>query len=185
MKYWKKYKYKNLTFLFLSLILAWYLFKNDSFHFFLLHIGNFSYIGAFFAGILFVSVFTVATATFILFILAETLHPVEIGLFAGLGAVIGDLTIFYFVKDNLLNEINLIYKNFQKNPIAHILSTKYFSWTMPVIGAIIIASPLPDEVGISLMGISKMKTYQFILISFILNSIGIFLIVSASALINK
>jgi len=65
-----------------------------------------------------------------------------------------------------------------------VLHTKYFSWTLPVIGAIIIASPFPDEIGVSLMGISKMKTYQFILISFLLNAIGIFLVVSASLVIK-
>ena len=53
-----------------------------------------------------------------------------------------------------------------------------------MIGAIIIASPFPDEIGVSLMGISKMKTYQFILISFLLNAIGIFLVVSASLVIK-
>jgi len=57
-------------------------------------------------------------------------------------------------------------------------------WTLPVIGAIIIASPFPDEIGVSLVGISKIKTYQFLLVSFILNAIGIFLVVSASAVIK-
>ena len=54
---------------------------------------------------------------------------------------------------------------------------------LPVIGAIIIASPLPDELGVSLMGMSQMKASRFILLSYILNSIGIFLVVSASLLI--
>jgi hypothetical protein len=55
---------------------------------------------------------------------------------------------------------------------------------LPVIGAIIIASPLPDEVGISLMGLSKISTPKFIFISYILNSIGLFLIISASVVIK-
>ena len=63
----------------------------------------------------------------------------------------------------------------------HLIHTKYFSWTLPVLGAVIIASPLPDEMGVGLMGISKLKTSQFILLSFVLNSIGIFIIVSAGA----
>ena len=55
---------------------------------------------------------------------------------------------------------------------------------LPIIGAIIIASPFPDEIGVSLMGLSKLSTPKFIFISYILNSIGLFLIVSASVIIK-
>lgn len=182
MKHWK---YKNLTFLLLSLILAFFTFRNETLHSFLLHLGSFGYVGAFLAGILFVSTFTVATGAIILLVLAETVSPIEIGLIAGLGAVVGDFVIFRFIKDDLAREIVQIYSQFDKNHhFKKVLYTKYFSWTLPVMGAAIIASPLPDEVGISLMGISKLKTYQFLLISFILNAIGIFIVVSTSAVIK-
>jgi len=39
---------------------------------------------------------------------------------------------------------------------------------------------LPDELGVGLMGISKLKTYQFIILSYVLNSIGIILVISAT-----
>lgn len=182
MRHWK---YKNLTFLFISLLIAYFVLRNETLHSYLLHLGNLGYIGAFLAGILFVSTFTVATGVIILLVLAETLSPMEIGLIAGLGAVLGDFAIFRFVKDDLAREIRQIYNLFDRdNHFKKVLHTKYFSWTFPVIGAIIIASPLPDEVGVSLMGISKLKTYQFLLASFILNTIGIFLAVSASFIIK-
>jgi hypothetical protein len=182
MKHWK---YKNITFLLFSLVLAFFVLRNESLHSYLLHLGNFGYIGAFFAGILFVSTFTVATGAIILLVLAETLSPIEIGLIAGLGAVVGDLVIFRFVKDDLVREIKQIYNMFDRNHhMRKVFHTKYFSWTLPVAGAVIIASPLPDEIGVSLLGISKLKTYQFLLLSFVLNSIGIFLIVSASLVIK-
>ena len=180
----KSFKYKNLTFVFLGIIFAFFLSKSPEFHQFLLQVGDFGYFGAFLAGILFVSTFTVATGAVILFILAETLSPLEIGIVAGLGAVVGDFTIFRFVKDDLISEITPIYEHFGGNHLTKILHTKYFNWTFPVLGAIIIASPFPDEIGVSLMGIAKMKTYQFVIISFILNAIGIFLIVSASLFIK-
>ena len=182
MKHWK---YKNLIFLVFSLVLAYFVLRNESLHSYLLHLGNFGYIGAFLAGILFVSTFTVATGAIILLILAETLSPIEIGLIAGLGAVVGDFVIFRFIKDDLIKEIKQIYNLFNRNHhFKKVLHTKYFGWTLPVVGAIIIASPLPDEVGVSLMGISKLKTYQFLLLSFILNAIGIFLVVSSSLVIK-
>lgn len=185
MSYWKAWKYKNLSFLVISLIFAFFLSRYEPFHAFLLNLNNFGYISAFLAGVLFVSTFTVATGAIILLVLAESLSPIEIGIVAGLGAVAGDFTIFRFVKDNLEKELELIYNHIDgDHHFKRVMHTKYFSWTLPVIGAIIIASPFPDEIGVSLMGISKMKTYKFLLISFILNAIGIFLVVSASVFLK-
>lgn len=180
--FWQHLKYKNLSLLGVSLIIAVILFRLESFHQFLLGLGDLGYIGAFIAGILFVSTFTVATGGVILLVLSEKLSPVEIGIFAGLGAVLGDFTIFRFVRDNLAGELKAIYNHIDhNNHLVRILHTKYFSWTFPVFGAIIIASPLPDEIGVSLMGISRMKTYKFLILSFILNASGIFLVISASS----
>ena len=182
MSHWK---YKNLTFLFISLIIAFFVLQNEQLHSFLMHLGKLGYVGAFFAGMLFVSTFTVATGAIILLVLAETLSPVELGVIAGLGAVMGDLIIFRFVKDDLAKEIKLLYSRFDKNHhFKKVLRTRYFSWSLPVLGALIIASPLPDELGVSLMGISKLKTYQFLLLSFVLNAIGIFLVTSSSVVLK-
>jgi len=181
MKHWK---YKNITFLLISILVAYFLSRFEMFHTFLLSLGELGYLGAFLAGILFVSTFTVATGAVLILVLAEKLSPIEIGLFAGVGAVIGDFVIFRFFKDNILEEISPIYRLLGGGHLTKVLHTKYFSWTLPVIGALIIASPLPDEIGVSLMGISKLKSYQFLLISFILNTIGIILVISASRIIK-
>lgn len=178
------WKYKNLTLSFFGILLAYIVFQNEPIHAFFSHLGTLGYVGAFFAGILFVSTFTVATGALILFILAESLHPLEIGVIAGLGAVCGDMIIFRYVKNNLLDELKSIYKIVDRNKrIKKLTNTPYFSWMLPVLGVIIIASPLPDELGVSLLGIAKMRTIPFMLVSFLLNSIGIFLVVSASLLI--
>lgn len=183
--YNNKWKYKNLTVVFISIVLAVQLSRIEGFHSFLIHLGGFGYIGAFIAGMLFVSTFTVATSALILLILAETLSPLEIGLIAGLGAVVGDMLIFRLIKDNLANEVEDIYNQMdRKKHLKKLFHSKYFNWMLPVLGGIIIASPLPDELGISLMGISKMNTLKFILLSYVLNSIGIFLVVSASVFIK-
>lgn len=185
MGWWNSLRYKNLTIFALSLLFALLLSRFEAFHIFLLNIGNLGYFGAFIAGILFVSTFTVATGAVILLVLAERLSPIEIGIIAGFGAVVGDVTIFRFIKNNLIQEFSLIYEHIDgDHHFTKVLHSKYFSWTLPVIGAIIIASPLPDEVGVSLMGISKMKTYQFLVVSFLLNAVGIFLIVSAATFIK-
>jgi hypothetical protein len=182
----RSWKYKNLQLFALSITFAFLLSLYEPFHIWLLGFGNWGYVGAFFAGILFVSTFTVATGIVILLVLAEQLSAIEIGIIAGLGAVIGDFVIFRFVKDGVAAELLHIYHFFNKSRhLEHLLHSRYFSWIFPVVGAVIIASPLPDEIGVSLMGISKMKTYKFLLLSFILNAIGIFLVVSAATYIRK
>lgn len=180
-----KIKYKNIFILLASIIFALILSRFEEFHSFLLSLGSLGYIGAFIAGILFVSTFTVATGAVILLVLAEKLSPVEIGIIAGFGAVVGDFAIFKFVRDGLTEEIREVYEKIDhNNHLLKLLHTKYFSWMFPVFGALVIASPLPDEIGVSLMGIAKMKTYQFLIFSFFLNALGIFLVVYASKFIK-
>lgn len=184
MNTWRAFRYKNLSLFIISLFVALLLSRFEPFHNFLLGLGTLGYLGAFIAGILFVSTFTVSTGAVILLVLAEKLSAVEIGIVAGLGAVVGDLTIFRFIKDSLLKEITPIYNALGGKHVTAVMHTKYFSWTFPVFGAMIIASPLPDELGVSLMGIAKMQTSHFIILSFILNAVGIFLVVSASNILK-
>jgi len=184
-KRWRRYHFKNITYFGISIVIGLVLLKTSFFRELVFHLGNFGYVGAFFGGMLFVSTFTVSIGTAILLLLSETLHPVEIGLIAGIGAVIGDLTIFHYIRNKSLDrEIKHLVEVLGGDKIIHLIHTKYFSWTLPVVGALIIVSPLPDELGVSLIGVSKMKTYQFILLSFTLNTIGIFLIVSAGVILR-
>ena len=168
-----------------GLFLAVFVARFEVFHSFLLHLGNLGYVGAFIAGMLFVSTFTFGTGAVVLLVLAESLSPVEIGLVAGMGAVVGDFVVFHLVRDSLATEIQDIYTRIdRKNHLKKVFHSKYFSWTLPVLGSLIIASPLPDELGVSLLGLSKTNSLKFILISYILNSIGIFLVVSVSAFVK-
>lgn len=186
MDYWRRWRYKHLTLFFISVIFALYLTRNELFHLFLLNLGNWGYIGAFIGGILFVSTFTAATGAVILIVLSEKLSLIEMAILAGFGGVIGDFTIFRFIKDGLLSEIIPIYHSLGGGHLTRVLRTKYFSWTLRVIGAIIIASPFPDELGVSLMGITKIKTYQFLILAFVLDTIGVFLfIIFARAIISS
>src|SRR4051812_37924605 len=109
MKLWKTFRFKNSLLFLISIAFAVFLFHYEPFHNLLLELGNAGYVGAFLAGILFVLSFTVATAMVILLVLAEKLSPLEIGIIAGLGAVVGDFIIFRFVKDDLSEEVTPLY----------------------------------------------------------------------------
>ena len=180
----RNWKYKNLLIGIIGVLFALFLSQYSPFTSFLLNLGTLGLIGAFFAGALYTLSFTIPTSILMLSVLSQTLSPIEVGLIGGLGAVITDFTIFRFIRDDLVSEIKPLYDRFGGDHVTHVFNSKYFHWTLPFIGALIIASPFPDELGVSLMGIAKMRTLEFIPISFAMNSAGIFIIVSASSLLR-
>lgn len=142
----------------------------------ILSLGEWGYFGAFVVGIFFVSTFTVAPSILVIYYLAQTLNPWEVAIFAGLGAVIGDLVIFNFIRDGFFDEIKPLFNIFKRPLMARLFNSPYFAWLVPIVGAVIIASPFPDELGISLMGLSKIKKWQFLIVAFFLNASGLLII---------
>lgn len=178
MKKTLQWKYKNTTLLAISIVALFLLADTDIAHALIRQIGSYGYLGAMITGIFFVSTFTVAPASLVLFHLAQDFNPILIALYAGAGAVVGDMLIFRFLRDGVFDELRPLVAKFHGSYFAALFRTPYFAWIVPVIGAIIIASPFPDEVGIGLMGLSKIKWWQFAILAFVLNSVGIFIIVT-------
>lgn len=177
MKKQKRWKYRNTALLGLSLVLVFFLADTDIAHALITEIGTYGYLGAAIVGVFFVSTFTVAPASVVLFHLAQDFNPGLIALFAGAGGVVGDLIIFRFLRDGVFDELKPLFTRYGGSHLAVLLRTPYFAWLTPVIGAVIIASPLPDEIGVALMGLSRIKLWQFVLLAFILDSLGIFAVV--------
>lgn len=181
----KKWRYVHLGLLIAGVIAAFYLSRWQVFHDLLLSLGAYGYLGAFIGGMLFVSTSTVATGLVILLVLFETHSLIGISLVAGLGGVVGDLAIFHFVRDELAEDITPLYNKFGGKHLTILFHSKYFHWTLPVIGALIIASPLPDELGVSLMGIARMKTRSFLILSYVLNTCGILATLAMGAVLIR
>lgn len=179
---YKHWQLKNTFLLFVSVVLLFY-FSDISFIKNIIHaIGSLGFLGAFIAGLFFVSTFTVAPAGLVLFYLAEGINIFGVVIFAGLGAMLGDYLIFRFLKDKVFEELKPIFTKLGGSYISKLFSTPYFAWLGPVVGAIIIASPFPDEIGIGLLGVTKLKNWQFLVLSFVLNSLGIFFIIAFAKL---
>ena len=68
------------------------------------------FIGSFIAGIFFVSVFTAAPATVALGEIARANSVIAVAILGGLGALIGDLIIFRFVKDRVSEHFSYLIK---------------------------------------------------------------------------
>jgi len=170
------WKYKNSFFLALSLLILYLVADSAAVKAVISGLGEWGYFGAFIVGIFFVSTFTVAPSILVVYYLAQTLNPWEVAVFAGLGAVIGDALIFSFIREGLFDEVKPLFSFFKKPLFFRVYNSPYFAWFLPIAGAIIIASPFPDEIGISLMGLSKVKRWQFMIISFVLNTSGLLII---------
>ena len=168
-----KHHYNNISLLIVGLVSAFIISRLPFFAIIIKDIGSFGLFGAFLSGMLFASTFTVATGGLLLISLANTLNPFGLVLASACGAVFADLLIFYFVKDNVTAEITPVYEKFLRHHhLKKILHTRYFAWTMPVLGAFIMASPLPDELGVSLMGISNLTVFKFASIAFFSHTLG-------------
>lgn len=128
---WKHWPYKNTALLILSVILFFTLADTTFVKSVISWIGNFGYIGAFLVGILFVSIFTVAPASVVLFYLAGSLNPFGIAISAGLGGVLGDYLIFKYLKDKVFEEIEPLLMNHGGKPVKKLFQTPYFPGLCP------------------------------------------------------
>lgn len=186
------WKYKNLIFLTASIIIAYFLLQSPQFNDIIAGLEGFGYIGVFVAGMLFSYGMTAAPASTALYMFSKNLDIFLVAVIGGTGAVVSDYLIFRFVRHKLLDEIKLLSEeiNNRSKPISNLLMSEQIRiniwkrisrsriWKrlIPVIAGLIIASPLPDELGAALFGATKYDSRKFVLLSYLLNLSGIFAI---------
>jgi hypothetical protein len=132
---------------------------------------------SFIAGIFFTSAFTLAPSAVVLARLTEHTPLGVIAFWGALGAMCGDLILFFFIKDRFADDL---INSMRPSLARHIFSSfhlGFMKWLSPFLGALIIASPLPDEFGLALMGISEVRALVLMPISFAMNVLGIYSIV--------
>ena len=135
------------------------------------------FLESFIAGLFFTSVFTTAPAIVTLGEIARSNSLFFTAFSGAFGALLGDLIIFRFIKDRLGEHLlELIRHEKGWKRVKALVKLKYFRWFTFLAGGLLIASPLPDELGISLLGLSKAKMSVFISISFFFNFLGILII---------
>jgi hypothetical protein len=161
----------------LSIIVAILLIKTGAIEEVLNQTRDLWFLDSFIAGMFFTSVFTTAPAIVALGEIAQSSQSVFlVAIFGGLGALCGDLIIFRFMRDRFGEDIMRLIRNSGNGKLLSIIRLKSFRWLTFFLGALIIASPLPDELGLTMMGFSKTKTSLFIPVSFVFNSLGILVI---------
>jgi len=141
---------------------------------------NLRHLGVLISGVLFVSFFTAAPAVALLLAFADSgYNPFVIALIGGFGAMLGDYIILRFAEDKIGHELKPVAKSMQLLGFINMLHKKRFKPITATVGAIIIASPLPDEAGIALLGLSRISTIQLMLLTFMLNTAGILVLILA------
>lgn len=184
-----KLKYPKFILLILSFVLAYLLFSNREFAILKELLSASGYIGGFATGILFVYGFTAPIATALLLLIAKTQNIWLTGFIAGFGALLGDFIIFKFIKHSFKNEIELlkqekIFVNLHKLIPDFVKQHKITGYFTMLFAGFVIASPLPDEIGVSLLAISTdISDNWFLILSYILNTCGIFVILLIGNLI--
>lgn len=140
-------------------------------------------LSSFIAGIFFTSAFTLAPASIALVHIAQTSPIGGVVLWGGLGAMCGDLVLFFYIRDKFAEDLMKLMKPSTLRYVLKSLHFGFLKWLSPIMGALIIASPLPDEFGIALLGMSKVRIIILLPISFIMNSIGIYLLIQFAHLL--
>lgn len=167
---------QDISVILISIIGAVYIAESGIIHDLVYNFPANNYLASFFAGIFFTSIFTTAPSIVILGELAKEGSIISVAMFGAIGAVVGDYIIFRFFKDRFAEDIRELFSCKFRRKVSLILQKKIFRFITPVIGAFIIASPFPDEFGIMLLSISKIKSTLFLPISYTFNYIGIILI---------
>lgn len=140
-----------------------------------------AFIGSFIAGIFFTSIFTIAPAAIALAEMASVADPWSVALWGALGAMLGDMLLFLFIRDVFTEDAESIV---QARKWKHWIAQShhgFLRWLVPIVGAIIIASPLPDELGLALLGVSRTNTFVVLPIAFAMNFIGILALAYAAS----
>jgi uncharacterized membrane protein YdjX (TVP38/TMEM64 family) len=102
-------------------------------------------------------------------------------MFGALGAAFSDILIFKIIKFSFMNEFEELEKTKTIKKIREIvnknINIKIKHYFLYIFAGIMIATPLPDEVGVSMLaGLTTIKPKVLATISFILHTTAIFLI---------
>jgi len=174
-----KFKYPKLLLLILLSVLAYHIFSNDAVQNYVANLDGLGYLGIFVAGMCFSFGFSTPFAIGF-FVISQPDNILLAALIGGAGALVSDLFIFKLIRFSFMDEFKRLEKTDAIRTINKPLNSRWIHrikiYLLYIFAGIVIASPLPDELGVSMLaGLSKIKTHVLAIISFIMNSFGIFL----------
>jgi len=170
-------KYPKFLLLTLTFVLAYVLFAGKDMPVLNNTLSSLGYLGTFLAGVFYAYGFTAAPATAILLILAKDQNILLAGLIAGFGALLADLIIFKLIRYSFEDEIKKISKEKIVKYLRKKMPNPLRKYLLPAIAYFIIASPLPDEIGVTMLAAADHTPIKtFYILSYVLNTAGVLII---------
>jgi len=179
-RWWRRYEYKHTTLAILAIAAFVLLLDTALVQALLAYIEHLGIPGIVLTGLLFVSFFTVAPATVLLIALTEDYNPLTIAFYAAIGSLVGDWIILKVFEEKVGYELKPLAKKWKLLTFFRLLKRKKNRERTTLLGMVVIASPLPDEIGIGLLGISHLPIISLLIITFLLNAAGILILLLAT-----
>lgn len=174
-KFHSKIKYPKFLLFIFSVVLAYFLVAElfyDPIHNALLSLGLLEVL---LAGFLYHYAFSAPPAAVILLTLAPEYNLIYAGVWAGVGALVSDLIIFKFIRHGFGDEVEKLRKEKIIQYIKRKIPGSVQKGMFNTLAIVLIASPLPTEVGITLMASKKnLSSQKFSIIVFALHTAAIF-----------
>lgn len=131
------------------------------------------------SGVFYTSLLTAPLSIALFVVLATTTNVYLVTLFGGIGAVLGDLLIVKFFRTIFASFSFLTHRHIFKG-LKSIFRAMRLDLISIVVGLIIVASPFPDELGLILLGASSLSYFKLTAITFVLNTLGILILLLVS-----
>lgn len=179
-------EYPKLIFICATFIGAFVLYKLGYFDW-LDHLqGNHGLIPLVISGFLMSISFTAAFGLVMAIELAPYVDPFVAAPVAGMGALLADFTLFSFLRFSVEDEIEKLRNSkgirWIKSLLFHErMSQKLREYILLSVAGLVIASPLPDELGVSMLSASRdVNPRRFAIFCYVVNTFGIFFILLAA-----
>jgi len=174
----KAFKYPKIALFGLCVILAYALLQNHSLEWLIDHLNHHGYATVFLAGCLFSYGFTAPLSVALMIELSGKVDWFYGALIGAVGALISDYCIFSWVKFSMQDEFDRLKSTrplrWIHKQVSSFLRPKIQKYATLALALMIIGSPLPDEIGVSLLsGFGNIDKYTFAVMGYTANAAGI------------
>lgn len=179
-RWWLRYEYKHTTIATAALIIFIFLFDTAFMTSVFLFLNDLEYLGGLIAGALSASLITAAPALMLVIELAQHLDPLALAILVGVGSAIGDMILLLFFEERIFHELAPLGRKLGLRRFVRRSRKRRMSTPLLLTGAFVIMTPLPDEVGLGLLGISHFPKAFLFLLCLALNTLGASLVIMAA-----
>jgi hypothetical protein len=174
---------KDLGIVLVGVALAVILVKTGILHELLIRSAGVGLLASFIAGIFLSSSLTIAVAAIAIVDVSYATSPILVALFGSIGAVFGDLFVFLFIRDSVGKDVTGYMKQDKYKKVIKFFHLSSIKWLAIIVGIISIALPIPDEFGLTLLSLSRVKTPYVLLLAFVTTFVEILTIISVSRML--